>query len=181
MKGTIRSLTISLILPLKARRKRYIIKVVSKFRYQAISVKAKPNNVDNWKEMSSYETSKPFVRRSLPTDSQAELITWTKEQFELFLDDSWNASKNMARKISRGIKLPLEYKSGFSARAERKATIWYFNKTPGSQILTAVKPKLQILMTQGNLSSEKAVEFKELFRCLCYNSQLSYPQKLTGP
>lgn len=168
MKSRERALVIARILPLAANRQRPLVKTVSKFRQRSISDTSKPGDDEKWKELSSFNTIRPLIRRSHPPDSQSELTTWTREKLDSIFQNTWESSNIMSRKIPVGRKLPPVYTSNLSSMAERKATLWYLNRIPRSAALTSATPKLRELMSQSNLNTEQVTDCENLLLSLVH-------------
>lgn len=78
--NTERALSISRILPLHARRRRHLVKLVSKFLSSVMSEKATIRDTQNWEVLRQYDTKRPFLKDAKPPDTPKELDKWTEDQ-----------------------------------------------------------------------------------------------------
>lgn len=153
-----RPLAITRILPLQARRRRHLLKLIWKFHSRAISSKETTRDTENWKVLRSYDTIRPVTQKTRPPDTQDELNAWVKEQLNKVHTDTWKSANKLTRKIPAGHSIPPAFRSMFSTLAERKAAHWYLNKIPRSQTLSQTKPQLGQLMAKHTLSDSESRE-----------------------
>lgn len=157
-----RALALVRMLPMLERRRRHLIKAISKFRQRSISEAVLSRDIDNWQVMSTYNTIRPFVIKHRPPASQEELATWKKEHLDRLYNEYWEGINAMKRKLPTGIKLPPIFTSGRSTLTERKASMSYLNRIPGSPALTAITPRLHNLLSHRYLKDDQADECEEL-------------------
>lgn len=67
---TNRACAIAKLLPLHARRKRHLVKLVTKFLSRWTLQDPSERDIENWKTIKQYDTIRPFVARKVPSDSE---------------------------------------------------------------------------------------------------------------
>lgn len=163
-----RALAISRMLPLRARRRRHLIKVVSKFYRRTTLETVSVRDTTNWDVLCNFDTIRPFVREADLPKYATEVDSWTLRELNAVLANAWDKANTSARKFPQSKALPPVFTSTFSRIAERKESQWYLNNIPGSTLLSAINNHIRPIMEKSSLSDSK----KSNAKTCSFNSQV---------